>query len=54
MKICTCRACKERFTSPKLEVFCSGRCRHIFTLTNPKNANRDGAMNEVSNTGQNH
>jgi hypothetical protein len=50
MKTCTCRNCNHVFVSAKIEVFCSGRCRHSFTLTNPKHANRDGALNEFSNT----
>jgi hypothetical protein len=52
MKVCNCRNCHQRFTAQKIEVFCSGRCRHSFTLTNPKNANRDGAINDQSNTPQ--
>lgn len=50
MKTCTCRHCNHVFVSTKIQVFCSGRCRHSFATTHPKNANRDGAINEVSNT----
>ena len=51
MKSCTCRNCNHVFVSVKVEVFCSGRCRHSYTLTNPKQpANRDGANHEISNT----
>lgn len=48
MKSCTCRNCGHVFATPKVEVFCSGRCRHSFTLTNPKPANRDGAKTDDS------
>ncbi|MNF12480.1 hypothetical protein D3C80_2139830 [compost metagenome] len=50
MKLCTCRNCDHVFTAIKVEAFCSGRCRHSYTLTNPKpTANRDGAnINETT------
>jgi hypothetical protein len=51
MKTCTCRNCNHVFAAIKVEVFCSGRCRHSYTLTNPKQpANRDGAIYDNSNT----
>jgi hypothetical protein len=49
MKTCTCRNCNHVFLAIKVEVFCSGRCRHSYTMTNPKlTANRDGATIDVS------
>lgn len=50
MKTCTCRNCHHVFSTNKAQSFCSGSCRHSYTLTNPKPANRDGAFNEISNT----
>ncbi len=50
-KSCTCRGCGTQFITTKIEVFCSGLCRHSYTLTNPKPANRDGAItDDTSNT----
>jgi hypothetical protein len=55
MKVCTCRNCSTQFHTPKVEAFCSGQCRHAYSVINPKPthpANRDGAFNDNSNTEQ--
>ncbi len=52
IKLNTCRHCNHVFASSKTQAFCSGSCRHSYTVTNPKPiTNRDGApLNEQSDT----
>lgn len=51
IKLSTCKYCQHVFASSKTQAFCSGRCRHSYSLINPKsNAYRDGASNANSDT----